>query len=409
MRNKFLLTLFCLSATVAFAGGFQVNLQGQKNTGMGHTGTGICLGASSAFFNPGAFAFCDSNQISAGASFIISRMRYRELYPGAYTTETEHQVGTPFTLFLSYKNKPEAKWNSGLAVYTPFGSGIRYNDNWLGQFVVREMSLKIIYVQPTFSYKITDKIGVGFGYVYGFGNFLLRKGIPVQDSQGKYGEAILTGKASGSGFNAGIYYQVTPQISLGASYRSGLSVTTDDGQASFTVPSYLSQYFPETGFSTSIGLPAVYNFGLGYKISDKTLFAADINYVGWSVYDTLSFDFKENTEKLADINSPREYEDSYILRAGLQHLANEKWTFRTGIYYDFTPVQNGYITPETPDANKTGITFGGTYKLGDKFNIDFSLLFIEGKKRTDTNLETQFGGTWKARAVIPGFSLEYLF
>ena len=44
-----------------------------------------------------------------------------------------------------------------------------------------------------------------------------------------------------------------------------------------------------------------------------------------------------------------------------------------------------------------------------EFNIDLSLLYLEGRKRTDTNIETGFGGTWKAKAVIPGIGLEYIF
>jgi hypothetical protein len=50
-----LLTAYCLLPTsYCFAGGFQINLQGQKQTGMGHTGTGLLLDGAPLFFNPGA-------------------------------------------------------------------------------------------------------------------------------------------------------------------------------------------------------------------------------------------------------------------------------------------------------------------------------------------------------------------
>jgi hypothetical protein len=42
-------------------------------------------------------------------------------------------------------------------------------------------------------------------------------------------------------------------------------------------------------------------------------------------------------------------------------------------------------------------------------HVDASLLYIEGMKRTDTNLETDFGGTFKSKAVVPGVSLEWNF
>jgi long-chain fatty acid transport protein len=46
--------------------GYQVNLQGQKQTGMGHTGTGLLLGPSSIHFNPGALAFLEGNFFLSG-------------------------------------------------------------------------------------------------------------------------------------------------------------------------------------------------------------------------------------------------------------------------------------------------------------------------------------------------------
>ncbi|MBW8050552.1 MAG: long-chain fatty acid transporter [Cytophagales bacterium] len=401
---------YCLLPTVyCFSGGFQVNLQGQKQTGMGHTGTGLVLGASSSFFNPGAFSFVNRNHIAVGGSFIFPRTVYLEPYPGNYTTETVHAVGTPFTFYSSFRTKPEKKWNAGLAVYTPFGSGIKYEDDWKGQFILREMSLKTIYIQPTFGYQVNDRLGIGIGYVYGFGNLLLRKAIRTQDMNGNYGEGKLTGKASGHGFNAGIFYKATDRLTIGLSYRSSVKVKLKNGKANFTVPLFLKDSIPSTTFSTSIKLPQGFNFGIGYKLTEKTTLAFDINYVGWSSYDTLSFDFKENTSKLEDINSPRKYKDAFIFRLGGEHQLNENIIVRAGIYYDPTPVQDGYITPETPDSDKLGITAGASYKIADKFNIDISLLFLEGRKRTDTNLETGFGGTWKSRAVIPGIGLEYIF
>jgi len=80
-----------------------------------------------------------------------------------------------------------------------------------------------------------------------------------------------------------------------------------------------------------------------------------------------------------------------------------------GAYFDQSPVKAGYLTPETPDENKIGITAGITLNLTKMIHIDGSLLYIEGMKRTDTNIETGFGGTYKSKAVVPGIGLEWMF
>ena len=416
-------SIACCFTLLVSAGGFQVNLQGQKQNGMGHCGTSLISGASTSFFNPGAFAFVEKSHIELGASFIVSSLAYQENYPGTYTSNNVPGIGTPFTFYTSFrhqqlygkadtsgsKEKKNAKWNLGFAAYTPFGSSIKYEDDWLGQFVLREMSLKIIFLQTTLGYQLSDKLGLGIAHVYGFGSFYLRKGVPTANANGEYGEGILEGAASGHGLNAGLYYQVSDRLSLGASYRSSVTVKEEEGTATFSVPSSLKEYFPSTSFSTSISLPQVINFGIGYELSEKTTLACDISSVGWSIYDSLIFDFAENTDKLEDIHSPRHYRNTLIFRMGVENKQNEKFIIRAGTYFDMTPVQDGYITPETPGANKIGITAGASMLVSEHFNINLSFLYIEGAERTDTNLETGFGGTWKAKAFIPGFSLEYIF
>jgi long-chain fatty acid transport protein len=408
-RSLFIICFFLLFQSALYAGGFQVNLQGQKQAGMGHTGAAFLIDASSIFFNPGAVSFLDSSySINIGASLIIPRTMYLEPSPGIYTEEMVHNTGTPFSAYTVFKLRKKHPFNVGLGIYTPFGSRVQWPDAWKGQFLIREIDLKTIFIQPTFSWKINENFGVGAGFVYATGGFKLRKGVPVQDTSGAYGEARLEGKAGGYGFNAGIYY-TKGKLSLGIDFRSQVAVDVSGGDAEFDVPSSLAEYFPRNKFSSQIRLPQVISLGAAYKASDKLKIAFDVNHVGWSSYDTLSIDFETNTDKLEDINSPRNYKDSFIFRAGGQYSFNEKITARAGAYYDMSPVPDGYLTPETPDANRIGVTTGATLSILEVVNIDVSLLYIEGMKRSDTNIETQFSGTYKNRSVVAGLGIEVVF
>ncbi len=405
--------VFCyltsLIPIISDAGGFQVNLQGQKQTGMGHCGTSLSLDGSSAFFNPGAFAFLDSNSISLGTSFVMSKVSYLAIYPSVYTSESVSDVATPFTLYSNVRIPRTNRWNLGLAVYTPFGSGIAYKDDWIGQFVLRKMSLRMIFTQPTLGFKINEKIGIGAGFVYGNGKFLMEKAIQVQFQNGDYGSVLLTGMGKGYGFNAGINVKPSEDLSLGLSYRSQLKVDMQEGLAVFDVPAALSDSFPQTNFTTSITLPDVISAGVSYYLNEKLLLAFDYNYVGWKIYDTLAFDFELNTENLQDVASARKYQNNMIFRIGTQIELSNDLFIRAGVYYDITPVKEGYLTPETPDNNKLGITAGWTWQWTNRLQLNTSFLYIHTQPRTDINLETAFGGTWQDKAFIPGLGLEYTF
>ena len=382
-----------------------------RQLGMGHTGTSMVHGASCSFFNPGGLSFVNSRfDIDVSAHFLFARTTYSELAPGQYYTSNVPGVGTPFSAYAMWKPAADSKLAIGFGVYTPFGSRVRYEDDWKGQFLLREMSLKTFYYQPTVSYKIGDKIGVGAGLVIASGDFTLRRGVPVQGQDEAYGEATLSGGAMAFGYNAGVFYDLNDRWDIGVSFRSGVTVQVDDGMASFVVPSALEEFFPSGTFKAGLNLPYTGSLGISYtSVSEKFKIALDVNMVGWKAYDSLVIDFDQNTDKLDDLRSARHYENSPILRLGAEYYVNDNWTARVGGYYDMTPVQDGYLTPETPDANKWGITAGASLQTESGFGADLAVLFIEGTRREDTNLETQFSGSWKARALSVGVGLHYKF
>src|SRR5258706_67424 len=391
----------------SFSGGFQVNLQGPRQIGMGHTGTGYATDAATIFFNPGGMGWLDTMvNICGGVSFIIPRTQYLEAFPGTYTAEMIHNTGTPFEFYYAASLKKNIR--AGVGVYTPFGSRAQWGDHWKGQFIIREINLKTIFIQPTLSWKINEHFGIGGGFVIATGDFALRKGIPVQNLASEYGEGNLEGNAMGTGVNAGIYFS-SDKLSAGISYRSSVTAKVAEGDATFSVPGYLQQYFPDTRFSASINLPAVLSLGLGYKLNKKLTLAADINFVGWSSYDSLRIDFESNTRKLEDISSARNYKDVFIYRLGAEYFLNTKITLRAGIYYDTSPVPDGYLTPETPDSDRIGGTAGASFNLKNNLRIDISLLYNQTQKRTDTNLETGFSGTYQTKTVVPGVGFSYIF
>lgn len=411
MHNKIIIPLLInvLFTFQMFAGGFQVNLQGQKQTGMGHAGIGLALDNAALVFNPGALIFVDSlGSFSAGASFIIPRTVF--LDPNStYVAQTINHTGTPLSVYANFKIKKNSPLTFGFGLYNPFGSRVQWEDDWKGQFLLREISLKTFFYQPTLSYKITEKLGIGVGYIFANGDFSLRKGIPIQDSIGNYGEANLAGKASGQGFNAGIYYKLNDKFSVGLNYRSAVKVKVENGTADFSSANAVSQYFQDSTFNTQLNLPYMASIGLGYLLNDKMKLALDINYVGWKSYDSLNIDFAKNSDKLADVASPRLYKNTFIFRTGLQYQISEIFCIRAGAYYDQSPVKDGYLTPETPDSDKIGLTTGFTITFNKYLYVDASLIYTEGLKRVDTNIETQFEAIYKSKAVIPGFNLGVKF
>lgn len=403
---RFLFTyLFCANFLNLSAQGFQVNFQGQKQQGMGFAGTALFQDAASIFYNAGSIAFSNENSANVSVTPIFANVLYVDSATGgAY--RTENPVGTPFCAYGLFQHKKLEKFKFGIGIYTPFGSTVKWEDNWIGRFAITRLKLQAIYIQPTISYRLSKKIGIGGGFIYSKGSVNLQKDIPVQDSLGNYSHVELNGKAAGFGFNLGVNFQVNDQFSMGLSYRSKIKMSVKKGEANFSVPSSLASNFPNGNFSGTLPLPDVATIGFAYKVSKKWTLAIDINHVGWKSYDTLAFDYALNTSSLLDTKSPREYKNIFAFRGGGEFRASKNLDLRFGGGFGFTPVQDGYLTPETPDANRIYGTLGISYRFTNRFSMDASLYYTH-LKRAGRNIETNLNGTFTTKALAPGFSLIY--
>ena len=384
-----------------------MNLQGQTQQGMASAGTALMQDASSLFFNPGGASFVNNNEISIGATMVASKGTFLEHNTFA-TAKTNSPLGTPFTAYGLFQLKDSSKLKLGLAVYTPFGSTVEWENGWSGRFALTRLQLLSIFFQPTVSYRITDKIGVGAGFVYSYGKVNLQKDIPTLGQDGNFGHAELAGTGHGFGYNVGVYIEPTDYLSIGLTYRSQVNMKLNKGTATFTVPESLEENFPSGEFNGTLPLPQVVTLGLAVKPNDKLAIALDVNYVGWKAYDTLAFDYVTNTESLEDTKSPRNYKNIFAFRLGGQYTLADKLAIRAGIGYGISPVQDGYVTPETPDANRISYTIGLGYAIGEHFAVDASLLYTQ-VTREDTNLETNLSGTFKVAVFAPGLALTYKF
>jgi long-chain fatty acid transport protein len=402
--KKILLGLFTILPFCGFSQSFQVNLQGQKQIAMAGAGTGVAMDEASVFFNPGAVSFLEHNGIQGGVSALYLKTAFRET--GSNITEyNKDRIAPPFQAYAVW-GPAQSNLKFGLGVYTPFGGAMHWDEDWSGKYAVTSLDLQAIYIQPTVSYKITENIGIGAGLVYALGSVDLRRAIPITLNNGQSSTAQLKGTTSDFGWNAGIYIKTIAGLTVGITHRSQVTANVTDGDAIFVVPEALASSFP-TKFSAALPLPATSTIGFGYTVS-RTTFALDINWVAWRKYQELAFDY-DNNSRIGDTHSPRNYKDAGAFRFGVQHQASDKFAIRAGVGYALTPVGDGYVTPEVPDADRLILSAGLGFQPNQHLGIDLSFMYENVATRSQTNLETGLAGEFKTAVYIPGLSISYKF
>ncbi|MFI0425871.1 MAG: OmpP1/FadL family transporter [Flavobacterium sp.] len=416
MRKLLSLTLLALAGSTAFAGGYRVSIQGQKQLAMGHTGVAVVNSAEVAFFNPAGMAYLDKKfNLSVGGNALFAKTKFQNSqYNWEASTEN---MGTPFSVYATYKIND---WfTAGLAVYTPYGSSVEWDQDWEGAHLLNNIDLQAIFVQPSISIRVGEHFSIGGGPIYATGSVNFNRNLSMNpllsDSEGNPTDVTLDAKGiTAWGYTAGFMFNPTDKLRLGMNYRSEIIMEARDGDATYNdTPSF--NPLANTKFDADLPLPAELTVGLSYEVTNKWLVAFDYNRTMWSVYKALDVKFANGTESL----NPRNYQNSSTYRFGTQYKANDKFTFRAGMYFDESPVQDGYFAPETPRNDSMGYTGGLTYQVNSKLGVDFSFLYLHFDEIDNSyNYSTDpisgqpnpdFGGTYKSVVFSPGIGITYGF
>lgn len=421
MKKVLSALVLLLACTVTYAGGYRVSLQGQRSLAMGHTGVAYVNSAEIAFFNPGGLVHLENKlSISAGGFGVFSDVKYQNTEFGT-SAETDSPTGTPVYLYASYKLSET--FALGLAVYTPFGSTVSYPTDWAGSHLVNEIDLSAIYIQPLFSTQVTEHLSFGGGPILAIGGVSFNRNLSrtAADLDGNRSNVDLDASGViGFGFSAGAYAQLSDKWSFGVNYRSKIDIDVEqgDGTATFAnVPD--SPLAPAVNgdfdFTASLPLPAEWTIGISYKPTDKWVLNFDVNYAEWDAYEALDINFL-NTDGSVTLESlnPRNYKNAWTLRTGAEYNLSDKIALRGGAYFDESPVQEGFFSPETPRNDSYGFTTGFSYNVTEKLAIDASFLYLTFKEvdasydaYLENGVSTPFAGTYKSSAFVPGLGVSY--
>lgn len=403
--KKLLFSILCASPSLLFAQGSQVNTQGVRALGMAGAGSALFTDETSIFYNPGGLAKMDHNAVSAGISTVMYRSAFKESGSNQ-VYNTRSQVTPPFSVFATF-GPDNARWKAGLGVYTPYGGAVDWGDSWPGKYELNHLKLRAIYIQPTISYKLTDNLSVGAGFVYNIGMVDLARSLPLFLTDGSSAHAKLTGTGTGIGYNVGAHYNFDNNVAISLSYRSKVVTKLKKGDAEFTVPDAVAASFPDTKFSAELPLPASLNLGLSVPVSDKVDIVADGTFIQYNIYKKLVFDYADNTLLLQDTEQIKNYKNAFSGKVGVNYKANEKLAVRAGVGYVKTPVDKDYVYAETPDNDRIMGALGLSYAINDKFSLHAAYVLQKLKERTVTSPVTQIEGAYKTNIHAPSISFTY--
>lgn len=398
-----------MASLSSFGSGYQVNLEGIRQMAMGGTGTGMPWDASTIFYNPGGLARLKNIQAYVSMCDILPSTAYGN-YQGS--TRTIAQNFTPFNIYVGGTIRKDSRLGLGLGIYTPYGTGLQWDANWTGRYLVQSINLQSVFIQPTIAYRLNDVLSIGGGFIYATGSLDMTQALPVQDLNGNDATAHLHGGANGVGFNLGMHLKISDRFQFGFTYRSQVNMDLSSGTATFNVPASLATTFPNTHFESSLPLPQVISGGVSVNPlnNGKLTLQYDMNFTGWNAYQNLYFNFAQTVPNgLQNVNAPRNYKNTLTARLGACYKISKIVSVMGGAAIDPTPVADGFVSPELPDADRYIFTCGASVKPLPRFTVMGGIEFVATSKRNGVYNYGNFSGTYQTQAITPGLGVYYNF
>ncbi len=417
MLKKLTVTALALvfSASLVFGSGFSIYEQGAKATAMSGAFAAQANDVTAIFYNPAGITSLNGFQVGFGIDIIMPHASFTgptSTDPNLYST-AEDQVFTPVTFYTSYQIND--KMNFGFGFFTPFGLGSTWDDGWAGRYLATNTQVQTFFLNPVFAYKVMDNFSVAIGFNYAFGSVTMEKMInfPVNNSEV---HSKLEADGNGMGWNIGLQYKPTEEMSIGFAYRSNVMLEFKDGDATFDLPvdetdpmyPIMRSTFPNTKGSADLELPTIMTFGVSYDFTDQLTAEFDYVVTGWDSYDKLTVTFDDPVGGKTESTSEKNYQNSASLRLGLEYRLNDDFALRGGYMRDNHAVPDKDVEPSLPEGDRDIYNFGFGYKMG-AITIDGYYMLLMQKDREITNSVHDFNGTYKSVGNLYGLSFGYAF
>jgi len=400
-----------LAASQVHAAGFQVSEHSASGLGRAFAGeAAIGDNAASLARNPALMATFDKAQLSVVGSYVSPEIDVTSAIGSA-----EDVAPSQIVPAMYYIQPINDQWAAGLAIYSNYGVGTEYPDDFAANPAAGTTSIMSVNFNPNVSYRLNEQLSVGAGVSFVYATAELKR------NSGANNIADMEGDGHGFGWNVGALYEINKNNRLGISYKSKVKtelegeykgVSTSEASRAESMNPYAGQNTVDGNLD--INLPSILEVSGYHKLSEKFAVSYSWQYTTWS-------DFGDIIAKGADCNDiatgggdgvclvkEEDFSNSSRYSVGGEYYLSEAIILRAGYAFD---EQAGKSTLSIPDTDRSWYTAGLTYKASQALSFDFAAALVAGKKITFTEAvgSNEYAFTSSGDAYIYSAQMNYSF
>jgi long-chain fatty acid transport protein len=278
---------------------------------------------------------------------------------------------------FGYNRMIQQDMSLGVSVFGNGGMNTQYDTNPLGAIGGSNpggINLEQLFIAPTWAMKVSPTNAVGVALNLAYQRFSATGLQPFDNSTASSSPGNVTNNgtdtSTGYGLRVGWTGEVTPMVTLGATYQTKTKMSKLD--------KYKGLFADQGGFD----IPSKYGVGIAVKPMPETTVAFDYERVKFSdvpsVHNSGSI-----AQQLGSTGGPGfGWQDINVYKLGVSHAYNSMFTVRAGWDHCDQPIPNKetFFNMLAPGVIQDHLTLGGTWALAD--TSELSVAYVHAFSKT---------------------------
>ncbi len=352
-------TIGCtLLLSQAVAGGLYLNEFGTPSMGTAGAGAHAWANdASTSFHNAAGMTRLDGNHLMVTGGLLYASIEFDPAPNTPVPGNDGGQAGGPAPILGAfYVHSLSDDWKVGLNVISISAAIMDFDDNWTGRYLVQDVTLFTLTVNPSIAYRVNDWLSLGGGIGLLYGKF--EEKIAAPTPFGFDGEVKIDGDDFKVGFNLNALFEISDATRFGLTYASQVEPTFE-GDVTITPPSI------QAGIDTAIVFPQLIRGSIYQELNEQWSLVGTIGWEEWSAFENINLSTARGSGVI-----PRNWDDTWHFSAGVHYKANDKWLLQCGAAYDTSPIDDPINrTPDMPIDEQIRLAAGFQYDWTEKINV----------------------------------------
>lgn len=356
-------------ASSAMAEGFALTEWSARGLGLASGMVGRADDVSAIAYNAAGITQLPGVQVMGGMA-LVAPMGTLSLDTdnGKQETTTKPAVWAAPHAYASWQLN-DSLW-LGLGVFSRFGLGNSYDQNWTGRYNLYSVNLQTVSAVPTLAWKINDILSVSAGLEIMNVNLTTEQKLtsPVIAAL-RAGDQDIEVQASGWGVGGhfGLHARLNDEWSVGLAYKTQVTVNAygdakHDGKLAGKTPELTN-----CDAHGTVQLPDSLALGVAYKPLDNLSFEVGAVWTRWSTYNSLNIYMDNGNQSISHKN----WNDGWNFNASVEYKPLDWWSLRAGFWYETPVINEDHSDFMVPSNGRTALTLGTGVEWND-FTIDFA-------------------------------------